>query len=62
MFVTRNVIDRILPFFALVTMNFLIIRAIKREQKTPIPNHVVGIQRRKLARNKQCRRTLKVNC
>ncbi|KAI1728083.1 7 transmembrane receptor (rhodopsin family) domain-containing protein [Ditylenchus destructor] len=31
MFVARNIIDRIIPFFVLVLMNFLIIRTLKRE-------------------------------
>uniref|UniRef100_A0A914E1L1 G-protein coupled receptors family 1 profile domain-containing protein n=1 Tax=Acrobeloides nanus TaxID=290746 RepID=A0A914E1L1_9BILA len=33
MFVTRNLVDRIIPFFVLVLMNFLIIRTLKREYK-----------------------------
>ncbi|KJH53412.1 hypothetical protein DICVIV_00350 [Dictyocaulus viviparus] len=31
MFITRNVIDRILPFFVLIAMNYLIIKALKKE-------------------------------
>lgn len=33
MFVTRNLVDRIIPFFSLVIMNFLIIRTLKRERR-----------------------------
>uniref|UniRef100_A0AC34FJD5 G-protein coupled receptors family 1 profile domain-containing protein n=1 Tax=Panagrolaimus sp. ES5 TaxID=591445 RepID=A0AC34FJD5_9BILA len=33
MFVARNLIDRIFPFFILVLINFLIIRTLKREQQ-----------------------------
>uniref|UniRef100_A0A7E4ZQ52 G_PROTEIN_RECEP_F1_2 domain-containing protein n=1 Tax=Panagrellus redivivus TaxID=6233 RepID=A0A7E4ZQ52_PANRE len=33
MFVARNLIDRIIPFFLLVLINFLIIRALKREHQ-----------------------------
>ncbi|CAJ0589803.1 unnamed protein product [Cylicocyclus nassatus] len=31
MFITRNALDRILPFFVLVAMNYLIIKALKKE-------------------------------
>lgn len=31
MFLTRNFLDRILPFFALVAMNYTIIKALKKE-------------------------------
>uniref|UniRef100_A0A914UJE4 G-protein coupled receptors family 1 profile domain-containing protein n=1 Tax=Plectus sambesii TaxID=2011161 RepID=A0A914UJE4_9BILA len=33
MFVTRNLVDRIIPFFSLVIMNFLVIRTLKRERR-----------------------------
>ncbi|KAK5973180.1 hypothetical protein GCK32_003569 [Trichostrongylus colubriformis] len=33
MFITRNALDRILPFFVLVAMNYLIIIALKKEYK-----------------------------
>lgn len=36
MFVARNLIDRIIPFFALLLMNFLIIQTIKREHRKSI--------------------------
>ncbi|KHN81155.1 hypothetical protein Tcan_03698 [Toxocara canis] len=32
MFLARNILDRILPFFVLVAMNFFIIRSLKQEQ------------------------------
>lgn len=37
-FVARNLIDRIIPFFALVLMNFLIIKTLKREHKRDFKN------------------------
>ncbi|CAD6186998.1 unnamed protein product [Caenorhabditis auriculariae] len=33
MFIMRNVVDRILPFFLLIAMNVVIIRAVKKEEK-----------------------------
>ncbi len=33
MFLTRNIVDRIVPFFSLVLMNFFIINTLKREQR-----------------------------
>ncbi|TKR70370.1 hypothetical protein L596_022405 [Steinernema carpocapsae] len=33
MFATRNIVDRIIPFFALVLMNFFIIIGLKEDQR-----------------------------
>lgn len=43
MFVTRNLVDRIFPFFILVLMNFLIIQTLKREHRKTISSPIIRV-------------------
>ena len=51
MFVTRNLLDRILPFFALVAMNYIIIKALKKEYARQGPKQRINEKPEKAKRS-----------